>query len=104
MKTKEQLAQEYALENFKEFGGSGRLEIANKSFIAGYEAAQPKWVKVEDGLPFNGKQVIIIQSDKNTLCASLEKDGKWLEWFTEDELFYVTHWCDCIPNFKPETT
>ena len=102
MKTKEQLANEYALENFKEFGGSGSLEIANKSFLAGYEAAQPKWVKVEDELPPVKKHVIAKNEREFIFAAELDNYGNCVICNTGYKMS-VSHWCDCIPTFKSET-
>ena len=102
MKTKEQLAQDYALENFKEFGGLGRREIANKSFLSGYEAAQPKWVKVEDELPPVGKDLVGITSREVRIVFCVDKGVDWIS--NGIAVNDVIAWCDCIPNFKSETT
>ena len=103
MKTKEQLSEDYALENFKEFGWHGRRLVASNSFIAGYEAAQPRWVKANDGLPPQNKGVCVFTKTGETIIGYLDSDNVW----TMSETGYirtVIAWCDCIPNFKSETT
>jgi hypothetical protein len=106
MKTKEQLALHYALKKSAFYlmtdDDVPLTEEVNEAFLAGYEAAQPKWVKVEDGLPPVDKQVCVFTKSGETIIGYLDSDNVW----TMSETGYirtVISWCDCIPTFKSET-
>lgn len=68
MKTPIELAEEYVKIKFKKEHESllsgEQFEIYTESakcdFLAGYEAAQPKWISVDDELPKDGTHVLCL--------------------------------------------
>ena len=65
MKTPEELAEEYT----KDWWGSlpeaeGMRKSARENFLAGYQAAAPQWISVNERLPDDGKEVLgIVYND-----------------------------------------
>lgn len=63
MKTPEQMAEEYADDrcgNWEECENDNEWEEAKRGFIAGYQAAKPKWISVKERLPPDGAKVLLI--------------------------------------------
>lgn len=61
-------------------------------FIKGFEAAQPKWISVEDRLPKGGSMVIAHMA---YFYEVLQWDAKTELWFSAHSIHakpYVTHW------------
>ena len=68
-----------------------------KAFLAGYNAAAPKWISVKDRLPEIGEWVLINGPE---VCQRIEPpSASWkaeYAWNTDHETFYypkdITHW------------
>jgi hypothetical protein len=98
MRTKEQLAQQYAINSVKENWG----KLQKEAFLAGWEAAQPKWVSVEDALPPDEIEVVVITEDGDKIIAYNDKKGEWISCANGAYMHTVIAFCDCIPQFKNE--
>lgn len=92
--TKEQLAEQHCNRE----GLSWENEYAKESFLAGFEAAQPKWISVEEELPDNDRTVIIKIFDyrrpkeKVTEVGLGYFDQEEKEWYyTSDQLVNSGH-------------
>ena len=84
MKTKEELAKEYA-ESFQENDYTIETESA---FIAGFEAAQ-KWITVEDELPKESRFVFVL-SDVGDAYVTYFLGGVFTP--VHPIRFKITHW------------
>ena len=63
-----------------------------KGFEAGYEAAQPKWISVEDELPPVGEKVLV-RANNVTLVAFIDCEDVWHRGTITFRLpGAVTHW------------
>lgn len=58
MKTPEEMAEEYAQTIDACCGTSDIIIAAENGFLAGYKAAQPQWISVEDRLPSEDQDVL----------------------------------------------
>jgi len=84
---------------------NGQMVLAkevNHAFLFGYEAAQPKWIRVEDGLPPQRKEVCVFLKSGDNAVGYLNSKNLW----TMSEsgcIRMVIAWCDCIPPFESKT-
>jgi hypothetical protein len=90
MKTKEQAYTDYCRENPTE-------KVVYKDFMAGYETATPKWIKVEDGLPEDDRTVVCYVVNKAKSEWSEPKLGSYINgnWYCKDGRYsheIVTKW------------
>ena len=61
--------------------------------VAQLEAAQPKWISVEERLPENDDNYVAFTSDKNEAeIATYYGDGEWLTRDLTNLTRLVTHW------------
>lgn len=104
MKTKEQLAEEYAKEqkNIRLFGQRVCRNISieerqEDAFIAGHEAAQ-RWISVDDELPQNITTVLVCGNSMRT--TALFEDGFFYPDFGVVGSI-ITHWLP-IPKLPTE--
>jgi hypothetical protein len=84
MKTPEELAEEY-VENH---AYSDECEFARETYLAGYEAATPKWVCVKDKLPSIGAFCIWIDTKLVTPSGIGSRDIDDVRSWWEN----YTHW------------
>lgn len=100
MKTPEEMAEEYirAFRGDKvALGGKIGLSACRLSYLAGYKAAQPKWISVQERLPEINEWVLINGPE---ICKRINPpSSNWkgsYAWETDLEGFYsphdVTHW------------
>lgn len=95
MKTPEQLAEDYA--DF--YLGSDAYSDAKASFLAGYEAAQPRWIRVEERLPRPGQEVLIVD-DQIMRVQAVSSYGKWHP-YVNGSSCKPTHWMP-LPELPEE--
>ena len=61
--------------------------------IEALEAAQPKWISVEEKLPENDDNYLVFTSDKNEAeIATYYGDGEWLTHDLTNLTRFVTRW------------
>ena len=88
-KTPEQMAKEYC-DQF--CWNDPREEDARDAFLAGYAAAQPKWVSVKERLPKKRQLVWTYSDDKKSSYGMMLRHGVWEVIRDGCELIEVTHW------------
>lgn len=105
-KSKQQLAEEYCNKIYQEAVGEEMyapdVYQSKKDFIAGYEAAESKWISVEEGLPKNDKTVLVWVNDTENPQWSGYKLGTYLNerWYCNggrESHEIVTDWCYVPP-------
>ena len=70
--------------------------------VAQLEAAQPKWISVEERLPENDDNYLVFTSDRNAAeIATYYGDGEWLTHDFTNLTPLVTHWMP-IPQMPKE--
>lgn len=96
MKTPEELAEQWCAEHICHL----QMTCHAEAFLAGYAAAQQKWISVKDRLPEDGQSCIYV--------IHIPKKNEWKldygEWQAEENVFYgeyidyrdlnwtLTHW------------
>lgn len=108
--TKEQLAEQYAglnAEVMTECDGVTQCDDKKKlfdAFIAGYEAAELKWISVQDELPEHEKGVLVLLESETVLIGTLFSNG-WSVLFSDGEKAIgqriISHWMPLPKN--PQT-
>jgi hypothetical protein len=98
MKTKEQLAKEYRKTTPNQMYGD------ELGFLAGFTAAKPKWINVEEQLPDNDRTVLVWINNTENPQWSGYKLGAYLneKWYCDggrESHEIVTGWCQ-IPASK----
>ncbi len=103
MKTPEEMAEEYA----NQFSWNDpREEDAQEAFVAGYNAAAPKWISVKDRLPEipendYSNRVLLLRADGFIVIARVEKCVRFVRPLQEavivetdngDPIEEFTHW------------
>ena len=72
-------------------------------YRAGVEAAQPKWISVEERLPENDDNYLVFASDKNEAeIATYYGDGEWLTHDLTNLTRLVTHWAPLPSMPEPQ--
>ena len=111
MKTKEELAKEYANRNFEHchytYTDDKRLTDFDKikqSYTEGYVVGQPKWISINDQLPNDDRTVLVwVNNTENpqwdTYGLGSYIDGKWYLKGGRKNHKIVTDWCE-IPTKK----
>ena len=110
MKTPEQMAKEYC-DQFS--WNDPREEDARDAFLAGYAAAQQKWISVNERLPEEDVAVLVygqILNDPPDIIGVRRRyngDQEWKHtWESEDGFIYreddVTHWMPLPWMLLPE--
>lgn len=101
MKTKEQIAEQYAE---GKSSSSVFQEAHKRDFLAGFEEGQPKWISVDKELPKDDRTVLVWINDTENpqwsnygLCSYLNE--KWYCKGGRDSHEVVTDWCQ-IPAKK----
>jgi len=89
MKIPEEMAEEYAQIMSFEVNGHQR------GFLAGYNAAQPKWISVKERLP-KMNELCIVNTKWRGIVPATYGNKSWIfdegqGWFKK-VLSYVTHW------------
>lgn len=112
MKTPEEMAEEYIEREDVACAAINHAaeDLVKAGFLAGYQAAQPKWISVKERLPEINELVVILHEDKSKLNHRKPpvyfgrwKGADWMEvldssdvpWFSETA---ITHW---MPLPKP---
>jgi hypothetical protein len=95
MKTPEEMAREYADDWHKDCDYPEPLlstvKKATKTiFLAGYEAAKPQWISVEERLPRPGQEVLIVD-DQIMRVQAVSSYGKWHP-YVNGSSCKPTHW------------
>ena len=96
MKTPEEMAEEL----YRNEDGMLLIDALREAFLAGYAAAQQKWISVKERLPEDGQSCIYV--------IHIPKKNEWKldygEWQAEENVFYgeyidyrdlnwtLTHW------------
>ena len=83
-KTPEELAKETLQKKLK--FSPDMWTDCHTCFVYGYDAAKPEWVSVEERLPEDGDEVIVVSDGKT--CASWHEAGDF-GWAVGGK---VTHW------------
>jgi len=92
-KTKEQLAEEYAekyhIQTMSYYDTQSDLELA---FEAGYEAAEPKWISIDEEFPKEGNQYLFYSGGLTIILFHQERG-----------LFFYgeNRWCSPITHWLP---
>lgn len=78
---KEELAEQYCNRE----GLSWENEYAKESFLAGFDAAQLKWISVEEELPDNDRAVLVWVNNLETPRWSGYKLGSYIDskWYCD---------------------
>lgn len=99
--TEEELAEEYAIENWEHYEeGQNDSRALKQAYIAGYKAGKDnngstKWHRVADSdLPSTNRDVL---SDKGDIVY-YSNDGYWADSISCVELDSVIAWCE-IPKY-----
>lgn len=81
---------------------------ANKGLLiislvaAGYEAAQPRWISVEERLPEEGEFTLILvpvrRKEDGQIGLEFFRDGRWQGWVHD----FTTHWLPIPPAPEEE--
>jgi Protein of unknown function (DUF551) len=98
-KTAEELAEEYAMFGKNDMPDSvlKRQKIAEQKFdfLAGYQAATPKWISVKDRLPERNQLCLVDTEWRGVVVAQYG----WESWvfdegqgYSEKPLSYAPHW------------
>jgi len=98
-KTPEQLAEEFAIENWLYQNGAQPTDISRDSFEAGFKAAkeQERWISVSKSLPQHSPDkthLVLVwvtngYGNGHAETSMLYPDGKWSHIRSEET---VTHW------------
>ena len=91
------MAEEYAFKFYLNEDSGYAMTMNRDAFLAGYAAAQPKWISVKERLPEIGEWVLINGPE---VCQRIEPpSASWkaeYAWNTDHETFYypedITHW------------
>lgn len=88
MKTPEEMAEKWCAEHTCHL----QMTCHANAFLAGYAAAQPKWISVKERLPENGQLVWTYSDDKQSSYGMMLRHGVWEVIRDGCELVEVTHW------------
>ena len=84
------------IESARYWGSNTSEEIADNLLYSGVTVQ--KWISVNDGLPENGKESVLIALRWGEVDIGLCEDGRWRsEFVNEYEDGEVTHWMP-LPN------
>lgn len=94
-KTPEEMAKEYADDWQKDCDYPEPLLSTVKKatrmiFLAGYEAAKPQWISVEERLPRPGQEILIVD-DQIMRVQAVSSYGKWHP-YVNGSSCKPTHW------------
>lgn len=94
-KTPEQMAEEYAdwlIDKTKIIRDIADVErpALQVGFLAGYQAAKPQWISVEERMPRPGQEVLIVD-DQIMRVQAVSSYGKWHP-YVNGSSCKPTHW------------
>lgn len=87
-KTKEQLAEEYANKYFEH-------SHQDKAYLAGFEAAEPKWISVKERQPEESAYVLGANVGDQFICRYIKEKGQFIALGVDIVAradYSVTHW------------
>jgi hypothetical protein len=86
MKTPEEMAEEYAFKFYLNEDSGYAMTMNRNAFLAGYNAAAPKWISVKNQMPKHDQQVLyrIEIKTKNGIGYKLD----YGEYDLERQIFY----------------